>query len=174
MLSYGLRIAAVFAAFTACAGLRVGGSIATHHSHYYALRSPSPSCMAKIAKQGLFSPVVKGAAAVMGQEELNKLRGQVIAAHTKVISAFVDTHESKFGQIALKTLFDAADKDGNGTLDKDEIKAALNALGFSHLKEKQIDGIVSRADVDENEVIDFEEFVKETPKTLRTNLITLA
>ena len=33
---------------------------------------------------------------------------QVIAEHTKVISSFVDTSESKFGQIALKTLFEAA------------------------------------------------------------------
>ena len=52
--------------------------------------------------------------------------------------------------------------------------AALRALGFSHLQEKQIDGILSRADADENEVIDFEEFVREAPKTLRTNLVKLA
>ena len=42
------------------------------------------------------------------------------------------------------------------------------------LKDSQIEGIVSRADVDDNEVIDFEEFCKSTPATLRTNLIKLA
>ena len=34
--------------------------------------------------------------------------------------------------------------------------------------------LAARADVDENEVIDFEEFVATAPKTLRTNLIKLA
>jgi len=52
----------------------------------------------------------------------------VIAEHSKVISSFVDTSESKFGQIALRELFKAADKDGNGTLDQEEVRAALLAL----------------------------------------------
>ena len=47
------------------------------------------------------------------------------------------------------------------------------ALGFS-LDDRQIDGIVSRSDADENGVIDFEEFCTNTPKTLRVNLIKLA
>ena len=108
-----------------------------------------------------------------GEQELNELRAKIIGG-TEVIKAFVDTSDSPTGQIALKVLFEAADRDGNGTLDKEEVAAALRALGFSHLQEKQIDGILSRADVDENEVIDFEEFVREAPKTLRTNLVKLA
>jgi len=110
----------------------------------------------------------------MGDKELNKLRGDVIAQHSAVISAFVDTSESKFGQLMLKRMFEAADKDGNGTLDKEEVRAALQALGFDFLEEKQVSGIMQRADDDDNEVIDFEEFVKEAPRTLRTNLIKLA
>ena len=110
----------------------------------------------------------------MGDQELNELRAKIIGEHSKVIKQFVDTSDSPTGQIALKVLFEAADKDGNGTLDKEEVAAALRALGFSHLQEKQIDGILSRADADENEVIDFEEFVREAPKTLRTNLVKLA
>lgn len=126
------------------------------------------------APQGIFAPAVKGAKAVMGEKELNKLRAQVIAEHTKVISAFVDTSESAFGQIVLKRMFEAADKDNNGTLDKDEIRDALQALGFTFVDSKLVDRIVDRADADGNEVIDFEEFVKETPKTLRVSLVKLA
>ena len=111
---------------------------------------------------------------VMGRKELNAFRASVIAEHTKVISAFVDTSESAFGQIALKRMFEAADKDGNGSLDKEEVKAALNALGFTFIDNKQVDLIFKKADSDKNEVIDFEEFVKETPKTLRTSLVKLA
>jgi len=129
---------------------------------------------AKNANYGIFSPVVEGAKAVLGTEELNKLRGKVIAEHSNVIAKFVDTSESEFGRIALRALFDAADKDGNGTLDKDEVRAALNALGFSWFDDKKASAVVSKADIDENAVIDFEEFVQSAPKTLRTNLVKLA
>jgi len=129
-------------------------------------RKPSP--------KGIFAPAVTGAKAVMGDKELNKLRAEVIAQHSKVISAFVDTSESAFGQIVLKRMFEAADKDGNGTLDKEEVREALHSLGFKFIKEKQIEVIFNRADMDGNEVIDFEEFVQETPRTLRTSLIKLA
>jgi Ca2+-binding EF-hand superfamily protein len=50
----------------------------------------------------------------------------------------------------------------------------LQLLGFSWLQSKQIQGIFQRADLDDNGAIDFDEFMKEAPKTLRTNLIKLA
>jgi len=127
-----------------------------------------------VVKVGLFAPLVKGTKAVMGEKELNKLRAEVIAQHSKVISAFVDTSDSPFGQIVLKQLFEAADKDGNGTLDRGEIRDALHALGFTFVEDKQLDQIFKRGDLDGNQVIDFEEFVKETPKTLRSSLIKMA
>jgi Ca2+-binding EF-hand superfamily protein len=71
-------------------------------------------------------------------------------------------------------MFEYADKDGNGTLDREEVEAALKDLGFDFLTEKQIDTLMKRADEDENMVIDFEEFVKETPTTLRKSLVMLA
>ena len=110
----------------------------------------------------------------MGRKELNKLRADVIAKHSKVISAFVDTSDSKFGQLVLARMFEAADKDGNGTLDREEVREALHALGFTFIEKKQIDIIFDRADMDENEVIDFEEFVNEAPKTLRSSLVKMA
>lgn len=130
--------------------------------------------MASTAKQGIFAPVVNTAKTLLGKDELNALRAKVIAEHSKVISAFVDTSESPFGRIALKRLFEAADGDGSGGLDPQEVGAALKALGFSYLTEAQVAGIFERADVDKNGTIDFEEFIKETPRTLRTNLIKLA
>jgi len=123
---------------------------------------------------GLFAPAVVAAKDVMGAKELNKLRADIIKKHTKVISSFVDTSESKFGQIVLKRMFDAADKDDSGTLDREEIKEALAALGFDFLTEKDMDKVMKKADMDGNEVIDFEEFIKETPRVLRMNLVQLA
>merc|ERR1711907_698707 len=105
--------------------------------------------------QGIFAPLVLSAKNAMGTKELNKLRAQVIAEHTKVISAFVDTSESRFGQLVLAKMFEAADKDGNGTLDKQEVKEALNALGFTFVEDKDLDKLMKRADADGNEVIDF-------------------
>merc|ERR1719171_770751 len=98
-----------------------------------------------VVQEGIFAPAVKLTAQAMGRKELNAFRAKVIAEHTKVISAFVDTSESKFGQIALRRLFEAADKDGNGTLDKQEVRSALNALGFEWLGEKQVQKIFKRA-----------------------------
>ena len=55
-----------------------------------------------------------------------------------------------------------------------QVRAALKDLGFDFLNEKQVDTIINKADADKNEVIDFEEFVKDAPKTLRVQLVKLA
>eukprot|EP00930_Biecheleria_cincta_P073531 TRINITY_DN6080_c0_g1_i1.p2 TRINITY_DN6080_c0_g1~~TRINITY_DN6080_c0_g1_i1.p2 ORF type:complete len:193 (+),score=48.62 TRINITY_DN6080_c0_g1_i1:73-651(+) len=127
------------------------------------------------AKSGIFSPLVEGVKAAMGAEELNKLRAEFIKAHTKVITQFVDTSESKFGRIALRKLFEAADADSSGQLDKEEVRACLKSLGFTWMdNDKQVDGVMTKADLDGNEEIDFEEFAKTAPTTLRQNLVKLA
>lgn len=68
-----------------------------------------------VSPRGIFAPLVLGAKSVLGDKELNALRGDIILKHSKVISAFIDTSESKFGQLVLRRMFDYADKDGNGT-----------------------------------------------------------
>ena len=77
-------------------------------------------------------------------------RGRVIGAHTKVIQAFVDTSDSPFGCLALEKLFEMADLDGDGTIDRDELEKALKKLGFYHLSGAQLDAIMKRADEDDN------------------------
>ncbi|GMH64717.1 hypothetical protein TrLO_g1034 [Triparma laevis f. longispina] len=136
--------------------------------------STSTSLSAKKAKFGIFSPLVETTKLALGEQELTKLRGKVIQEHSKVIAKFVDTSDSKFGRIALKALFEAADDNGDGVLTVSEVQAACNALGFSWIDEEKSSTLVSRADVDENAVIDFEEFINTTPKVLRANLVRLA
>ena len=67
-----------------------------------------------MVEHGLFAPAMSAAKRGMGEEELNKTRAEVIAMHSKVISKFVDTTETEYGRIALKKMFEAADKDGDG------------------------------------------------------------
>ena len=129
---------------------------------------------AGVAKRGLFSPIVDKTKDVIGEKALMELRAKVILEHSKVIGKFVDTSESKFGRIVLKTLFEAADSNKDGQLSCEEVRLACNALGFSWIDEDKTEKLVSRADIDENEYIDFEEFCNSAPKVLRTNLIKLA
>ena len=129
---------------------------------------------ANIAKRGLFSPAVEKTKDIIGEQKLTQLRAKVILEHSKVIGKFVDTSDSKFGRIALKTLFAAADSNEDGLLSVEEVRKACNALGFSWLDTEKVDKLVSKADIDENDYIDFEEFCNSAPKVLRTNLVKLA
>lgn len=125
-------------------------------------------------KEGVFSPMVLFVKGVLGDQRLNKVRAKAISLHSDVIATFVDTSDSVFGDAVLRSLFKLADKDGNGTICKDELQTAVKSLGFDWLQEKQVNGIFKRADTDGNGAIDMDEWIKEAPKTLRTNLIKLA
>jgi hypothetical protein len=122
----------------------------------------------------VFSPIVVAAGAVLGDEQLNKIRGKVIALHSDLIKSFVDTADSSFGKAVLRQLFDFVDVDKSGYLDKTEVATALSMLGFKWLGEKQVDGIFERADANGDSEISLEEFMVEGPRTLRTNLVKLA
>ena len=140
---------------------------------------PKPS--AKVAakkngnhKDGIFSPAVKLGKQLLGEGELNRIRGNAIALHSDAIKNFVSTAETSFGNTVLRTLFKAADRNGNGTIEMEELKAALKTLGFRHLEEKQIMGIFKRAGGEEKGFLTMDEFMAEAPKTLKTNLVKLA
>lgn len=123
---------------------------------------------------GIFAPAVLLTKDVIGTEKLNKLRAKIISLHSDVIGKFTDTAQTEFGNQVLKVLFKLADEDGNGFIDERELTVALSSLGFDFLKEKQIAGIFTRADGDKNGMLDFNEFEKAAPKTLKTSLIKLA
>ena len=125
-------------------------------------------------KEGIFSPIVKVAKDVVGEKEINSIRGKFISAHSNVIKDFVATHPSAVGERAIRDMFTIADIDGDGEISKGELKVAVSKIGFTWLGDKQIDGIFKRADLNGDGVIDFEEFKKETPKILKTNLVKLA
>ena len=125
-------------------------------------------------KAGVFSPIVYAGKMVLGDEQLNKLRAKIISLHSNLIKDFVSTHDSAFGQAVLRSLFEISDLDKDGKLSRDEVASALRSLGFEWLKDKQIDGIIKRADTDENGYICIDEFCVEAPRTLSTNLVKLA
>ncbi|GKZ00167.1 hypothetical protein MPSEU_000969900 [Mayamaea pseudoterrestris] len=125
-------------------------------------------------KQGILSPIVLLAKQALGQDDLNKIRAKAISIHSDVIGAFVETSNSAVGQTVLKRMFQVADVDKNGLIDETELARIFRALGFDWLQDKQVSGILKRADLDDNGAVDVEEFLREAPKTLRTNLIKLA
>lgn len=125
-------------------------------------------------KAGVFSPIVYYAKDLLGENRLNSIRGDAITLHSNIIKRFVATYSTPFGKRAIQDMFTVADTDGNGKLDKEEMKIALKRLGFTWLKDKQTDGIFKRADIDQDGFVSFEEFSAEVPNTLRTNLVKLA
>ena len=125
-------------------------------------------------KSGIFTPLVLLGKSVLGEERLNKVRANAISMHSEVIGTFVDTAKSEWGSKIMEKLFETFDKNCDGKIQKEELKLALNKLGFEWLQEKQIDGILSRVDVDGKGYLTMPEFMTVFPKTLRTNLIKLA
>eukprot|EP00986_Skeletonema_menzelii_P005668 scaffold2103_cov138-Skeletonema_menzelii.AAC.2 len=140
-----------------------------------AKKTPAPKKKANAAhKEGIFSPIVVAAGAVLGPEQLNKVRAKVISIHSDLIKSFVGTSDSAFGQAVLQQIFKYVDADNSGCIDKEELSVALSLLGFKWLKEKQVDAIFARADVNGDGMISLEEFMDEAPRTLKTNLVKLA
>lgn len=133
-----------------------------------------PKKKANTHKEGVFSPIVVAAGTVLGDKELNKIRGKIISIHSDLIKSFVGTSDSEFGQVVLAQLFDLFDDDNSGYLDKEEMAKSLSLLGFSWLKEKQVDKIFERADTNGDGKISREEFMEDCPKTLKMNLVKLA
>merc|ERR1712113_1340167 len=85
----------------------------------------------KNANIGIFTPIVKIAKNIFGEKEIKKTRNDFISFHSNVITSFVKTSESKFGKMVLASLFDIADENDDGVLDRDELKKGLKYFRFS-------------------------------------------
>mmetsp|Transcript_35122 Transcript_35122/g.71748 ORF Transcript_35122/g.71748 Transcript_35122/m.71748 type:complete len:234 (+) Transcript_35122:139-840(+) len=137
-------------------------------------KTPAPKKANAAHKEGVFSPIVVIAGTILGPDQLNKVRAKVITIHSDLIKSFVGTSDSAIGQTVLQQLFKYVDADNSGYIDKEELAVALSLLGFKWLKEKQVNGIFDRADVNKDGMISMEEFMDEAPRTLKTNLVKLA
>lgn len=137
-------------------------------------KQPKRAPKSQHSQKGIFAPVVLLAKDVLGEEQLNKVRAKAISLHSDVISNFVETSDSALGHAVLRALFNVVDTNRNGVVDEEELAQALTKLGFEWLKDKQVKGILERADRNHDGRIDLEEWMSEAPKTLRTNLIKLA
>lgn len=58
----------------------------------------------------------------------------------------------------LPDLFATSDEDSNGAIDREELKKCLQKLQF-HVGEEEIDELFRSCDVDDNEKIQFNEFI---------------
>lgn len=126
-------------------------------------------------KEGILSPLVLAIKSLMDESRFNEIRAKVINVHSSVIEGFVvKNSDTPLGQAVLKRMFSIVDQNHNGVIELEELQIAMQRLGFEWLKEKQIQGILSRADMNQNGQLELEEFLAEAPKTLRTNLIKLA
>ncbi|KAH6778151.1 Calcium-binding EF-hand family protein [Perilla frutescens var. hirtella] len=58
----------------------------------------------------------------------------------------------------IREIFEQYDEDSNGTIDNEELKKCLHAFEFS-ISDEEIDDLFSYCDMDENEGIQFKEFI---------------
>jgi len=126
------------------------------------------------AKDGPFTPTVVGFKVLMGEENLNSFRNAMIKLHGEAQAAAIDTHESGTGQAIMEWLFNEADADGNGTIDKEELVAACQRLGFEWMDDKRAEKLMKKADKNEDGVIELEEFKTTAPKFFKQSTLKLA
>merc|ERR1712232_667 len=128
----------------------------------------------RVHKEGVFSPIVYFTKEVYGDQSLKEFRAKVISKHSQVIKDFADTADSQIGKVALQILFQMADKDKNGTICKQELQIAMEALGFNWMDDRVITALFDKADKDKNGTIDIDEWIVGAPKILKQNLVKLA
>jgi len=85
-----------------------------------------------------------------GRIEFNEFC-ELIAAHRKPRDA---------ERAALVQAFRMFDRNGDGVIDKQELRQALTSLGYSKLTNAEVDELFAEADTDHSGTIDFNELVR--------------
>lgn len=103
---------------------------------------------------------------------LNLDRGQIAGMANAVLDelvangAFVETEPGEAAlREKLRTLFDAADKDGSGAVSTSEVMQMVNELGID-VNPKQIQRLVTEADLDGSGELEFEEVISVLKKQM--------
>lgn len=77
--------------------------------------------------------------------------------------AFIASHlTSKEEKKDLEKIFKLMDKDGNGTLDKQEVMLGYEEHFGIQMTDEQVDAMFTAVDIDGNGAIDYTEFVMAT------------
>jgi len=126
------------------------------------------------AKDGPFTPTVVGFKVLMGEENLNSFRRAMIQLHGDAQAAAIDTHDTSYGQAIMEWLFNEADADNNGSIDKEELISACKKLGFEWMDAKRADKLIKKADKNEDGVIQLDEFKTSAPKFFKQSTLKLA
>jgi multidrug efflux pump subunit AcrB len=112
-------------------------------------------------RYSLFAPVAADIIYGMLDFDAQRKRVEAISSLSNENTQFESMRSLSNEQVEeiLKDAFAAADLDGNGTLDEDEMRIVLDSVGVTALglTEKQITGICAAADLDGDGGVDYDE-----------------
>ena len=125
------------------------------------LAESDPSVDDGTVRYSLFAPVAADIIYGMLDFDAQRKRVEAISSLSNENTQFESMRSLSNEQVEeiLKDAFAAADLDGNGTLDEDEMRIVLDSVGVTALglTEKQITGICAAADLDGDGGVDYDE-----------------
>jgi len=83
----------------------------------------------------------------------------VVGTQQKRKGPFSHEQDSQTNLDELREAFEFFDRNGNGSIEADELGAVMDSLGYA-ATESELQDMIHEADLDGNNKIDFEEFVK--------------
>ena len=93
-----------------------------------------------------------------GREETCECEELLIPEKTKMLAGLREIKAASENEKKAQELFDAADADGSGELDTDELLELFHGLGIM-VDEERVDELVAEVDIDGGGELDFKEFM---------------